>query len=99
MAAITVAAENAGMTLAAASGGGDTVAAVPGEFGGWQGQGTVCLVVTVGATPSVVTVDGVAKPSLTSQTAVYPISSGVYPRSVAVTYSSVTGVTVGAVVL
>lgn len=99
MAAITVASENAGMTLAAANGGGDTVAAVPGEFGGWQANGTVALVVTVGGTATVVTVDGVAKPSLTSQTAVYPISSGVYGRSVAVTYSQVTGVTVGAVVL
>ena len=99
MAAITVAAENAGMTMAAASGGGDTVAAVPGEFGGWQGQGCVALVVTVGATPTTVTVDGVAKGSLTSQTAVYPITSGVYPRTVAVTYNQVTSVTVGAVVL
>lgn len=99
MAAITVAAENAGMTLAAASGGGDTVAAVPGEFGGWVGQGTVALVVTVGATATTVTVDGVAKPALTSQTAVYPLSSGVYSRSVPVTYSQVTAVTVGAVVL
>lgn len=99
MAAITVAAENAGMTMAAASGGGDTVAAVPGEFGGWQVNGTVALVVAVGATPTVVTIDGTAKPSLTSQTAVFPISSGVYSRSVAVTYNQVTGVTVGAVVL
>lgn len=99
MAAITVAAENAGMTLAAASGGGDTIAGQPGEFGGYSAPGTVALVVTVGATPTVVTVDGVAKPSLTSQTAVYPVPTGVYSRSVAVTYSQVTGVTVGAVVL
>lgn len=99
MAAITVASENAGMTMAAASGGGDTVAAVPGEFGGHTVQGNVVLVVAVGATPTVVTVDGVAKPSLTSQTAVYSVPSGVYSRSVAVTYSQVTSVTVGACVL
>ena len=99
MAAITVASENAGMTMAAASGGGDTVAAVPGEFGGQVAQGAVCLVVAVGATPTTVTVDGTAKPSLTSQTAVYVVNSGVYPRSVSVTYNQVTGVTVGACVL
>jgi hypothetical protein len=99
VAAITVAAENAGMTMAAASGGGDTVAAAPGEFGGHAIQGNVVLVVTVGATATTVTVDGVAKPALTSQTAVYSVPSGVYSRSVAVTYSQVTSVTVGACVL
>jgi hypothetical protein len=99
MAAITVAAEGAGMTMAAASGGGDTVTG-GGKFGGHVIQGTPVLVVTVGATPTVVTVDGVAKPSLTSQTAVYPLGGGVYTgRSIAVTYSQATSVTVGAQVL
>jgi len=30
---------------------------------------------------------------------VYPLPTGVYPRSIAVTYSQVTGLTVGAAVL
>jgi hypothetical protein len=99
MAAITVADVGQGMTLAAASGGGDTVAGVGGKFGGWVSQGTPVLVVTVGATPTVVTIDGVAQASLTSKTGVYPLHPGVYPRSIAVTYSQVTAVTVGAQVL
>lgn len=99
MAAIAVAAKGAGMTMAAASGGGDTVASTAQKSGGWQVEGSPVLVVAVGATPSVVTIDGVAQASLTSQTAVYPLNSGVYPRTIAVTYSSVTAVTVGAQVL
>ena len=100
MAAITVAAKQAGMTLAAASGGGDTVAVAAGtKAGGWQVDGTPVLVVTVGSTATVVTVDGVAQPSLTSQTTVIPLPTGVYGRSVAVTYSQVTSVTVGACIL
>ena len=99
MAAITVAAQGAGMTLAAASGGGDTVTGGT-RAGGWVAPGAPVLVVTVGATPTVVTVDGVAQASLTSQTAVYPLSGGIYNgRSIAVTYSQVTAVTVGAQVL
>jgi hypothetical protein len=99
MAAITVAAVGAGMTMAAASGGGDTVTGGT-RAGGWVSAGSPVLVVTVGATPTVVTVDGVAKPSLTSKTAVYPLSGGIYNgRSIAVTYDQVTSVTVGAQVL
>ena len=99
MAAITVAAVGAGMTMAAATGGGETVTGGT-KTGGWLVAGTPVLVVTVGATPTVVTVDGVAMPSLTSQTAVYPLNGGVYNgRSIAVTYSQATSVTVGAQVL
>ena len=99
MAAITVAAKGQGMTLAAASGGGDTV--VGGTVaGGWMAGGTPVLVVTVGATPSVVTIDGVAQASMTSQTCAFALGGGVYNgRSIPVTYSSVTAVTVGAVVV
>ena len=99
MAAITVAAKGAGMTMAAASGGGDTVASVGTKAGGWQVEGSPVLVVAVGATPTTVTIDGVAQSSLTSQTAVYPLNAGVYSRSIAVTYNQVTSVTVGAQVL
>jgi hypothetical protein len=71
-----------------------------GRFGGHLVAGTPVLVVAVGATPTVVTVDGVAQASLTSKTAVYPLHGGVYNgRSIAVTYDQVTSVTVGAQVL
>lgn len=85
--------------MAAANAGGDTVTAGT-KAGGWVRQGTPVLIVTVGATPTVVTLDGVAQTSLTSKTAVYPLSGGVYNgRSIAVAYDQVTGVTVGAQVL
>ena len=94
MAAITVNTPGTGATPAAASGGGDTVVAGTGA-GGWQ-TGTV-LVVTVGATPTVVTIDGTAQPSLTSQTTAYFINGGVYKgRAVPITYNQVTSVTVSA---
>jgi hypothetical protein len=99
MAAITVAAKGAGMTLAAATGGGDTVAATGMSAGGWQSPGTPVLVVAVGATPTTVTIDGVAQAAVTSKTVVYPLNPGIYSRSVAVTYDQVTSVTVGAQVL
>lgn len=100
MAAIAVGAKSAGATMAAASGGGDTIASPAGiKAGGWQSDGSVALIVAVGATPTVVTVDGTAQASLTSKTIAIPITSGVYGRSIAVTYDQVTNVTVGAVVL
>jgi hypothetical protein len=99
MAAITVAAKGAAMTMAAASGGGDTVAGTGTNAGGWQSPGTPVLVATVGANSTVITVDGVAQPAFISGTTVYALPTGVYPRSVAVTYSQVTGLTVGAAVL
>jgi hypothetical protein len=53
----------------------------------------------VGANSTVITIDGVAQPAFISGTAVYPLPTGVYARSLAVTYSQVTGLTVGAAVL
>ena len=67
--------------------------------GGWQSSGTPVLVAAVGANSTIVTIDGVAQPAFISGTAVYPLPSGVYPRSIAVTYDQVTGLTVGAAVL
>lgn len=99
MAAITVAAKGAAMTLAAASGGGDTVAATGTNAGGWQVNGTPVLVATVGANSTIITIDGVAQPAFISGTAVYPLPTGVYGRSLAITYNQVTGLTVGAAVL
>jgi hypothetical protein len=96
MAAITVNAAGVGATMAAASGGGDTVAG--GTLsGGWSRAGTPVLVVTVGGTATTVSLDGVAQPAVTSKTVLYPLGGGIYDgRSVAVTYSQVTSVTVGA---
>lgn len=94
MAAIAVQAAGAGFTPAAASGGGDTL--VSGTKAGGWGLTTVLMVV-VGVTATVVTIDGVAQPSLTSQTALYRVDGGIYKgRVVNITYSQVTGVTVGA---
>ena len=99
MAAITVAAKGAAMTLAAANGGGDTVAASGTNAGGWVSPGTPVLVATVGANSTIITIDGVAQPAFISGTAVYPLTSGVYGRTLAVTYNQVVGLTVGAAVL
>lgn len=84
------------ITTAAAAGGGDTIE-VSQLAGGW-GQG-VLLVVVVGATPTTVTLDGVAGSSLTSQTAVYLVPNGVKGSRKNITYNQVTAVTVGAVQL
>jgi hypothetical protein len=99
MAAITVAAKGGAMTMAAANGGGDTVASSGTLAGGWQASGSPVLVATVGANATVITIDGVAQPSFISGTAVYPLNSGVYSRTLTVTYSQVVGLTVGAAVL
>jgi len=99
MAAITVAAKGGAMTLAAANGGGDTVAGTGTNAAGWVSAGTPVLVASVGANSTIITIDGVAQPAFISGTAVYPLPTGVYPRTVAVTYSQVVGLTVGAAVL
>jgi hypothetical protein len=99
MAAITVAAKGAAITMAAANGGGDTVAGTGTSAGGWQSSGTPVLVAAVGANSTVITIDGVAQPAFISGTAVYPLPTGVYPRTLTVTYNQVVGLTVGAAVL
>jgi hypothetical protein len=99
MAAITVAAKGGAMTMAAANGGGDTVAASGLNAGGWQSPGTPVLVATVGANSTIVTIDGVAQPAFISGTAVYPLPTGVYGRTLTVAYNQVVGLTVGAAVL
>jgi hypothetical protein len=99
MAAITVAAKGGAMTMAAATGGGDTVAATGINAAGWQSPGTPVLVATVGANSTIITIDGVAQPAFISGTVVYPLNPGVYARSLTVTYNQVVGLTVGAAVL
>lgn len=81
-------------TLAAAAGGGDTIAA-SNLNGGWLQP--VVLIVSVGATATTVTLDGVAGSSLTSQTAAYVVPAGVNGSRKNITYNQVVGVTVGAV--
>jgi hypothetical protein len=87
------------MTMAAAAGGGDTVASVGQKMGGWQAEGSPVLVATVGANSTIITIDGVAQPAFISGTAVYPLNAGVYGRSITLAYNQVTGLTVGAAIL
>ena len=99
MAALAVQNVSAGgpVTTAAASAGGDTV--VGGiRAGGWGL--TTFLLAVVGATATTITVGGVAYGPYTSQTVMIPLNVGVYQtNTTAVTYSQVTGVTVGAVTM
>lgn len=97
MAALTVqqlGANGGAVTLAAAAGGGDTIAG-GAKAGGWGLA--VVAVVAVGGTATVVSVNGTALPSATNQTLIIPCSAG-YSQTgtTALTYSQVTGVTVGA---
>ena len=92
MAALTSVLPGVSFTPAAATGGGDTAPGGPG-VGGWD---TTFLLVNVGATPSTVTVDGVAYGPITSQSVLIPLRR--YNGSpVNVTYSSATAVTVTAI--
>jgi hypothetical protein len=80
----------ASVALAAASGGGDTITGGP-SAGGWDMS---FLVANVGGTATTITVDGVARGPFTSVLAVIPVRR-YNGSSVAITYSQVTGVTVG----
>lgn len=96
MAALTTQAAGAGAayTLAAATGGGDTVESSQ-LSGGWA-QSTL-FIANVGATATTITLAGTAYGPFTSQTVVIQVPNGVKGSRVNVTYSQVTGVTVGAV--
>lgn len=98
MAALATQALGAGgaYTLAAAAGGGDTIEA-SATVGGWMQP--ICLIASVGATATTITVDGTAFGPFTSQTVVVPIPNGVNGSRKNITYSQVTSVTVGAVEL
>ncbi|MDQ5815819.1 MAG: hypothetical protein M3516_05955 [Actinomycetota bacterium] len=99
MAALTTQNVSAGgpVTVAAAAGGGDTFEQGTGA-GGWSLSATF-LYAVVGATATTITVDGTAYGPYTNQTVILPArSSGMSGAgTVAVTYSQVTSVTVGAV--
>lgn len=92
MAAIAVTAPGIAFTPAAASGGGDTIVGGPGD-GGWD---TTYLLCVIGSTATTVTVDGTAYGPFTSQSVLIPVRR-YNGATVAVTYSQVTTVTVGAV--
>jgi hypothetical protein len=81
-------------TLAAATGGGDTVEASQ-TSGGW-GQ-PVIYIANVGATATTITLDGTAYGPYTSQTVAIQVPNGVKGSRKNVTYSQVASVTVGAV--
>jgi hypothetical protein len=89
MAALTAVAPGTAFTPAAATGGGDTAAGGPGS-GGWD---TAFLLVVVGATPTTITVDGVATGSITSQSILIPLrrQNG---APVNITYNQAASVTV-----
>lgn len=98
MAALSVQNLSAGgaYTLAAATGGGDTFTA-GSSAGGWSLP--VFFIASVGATATTITVDGTAYGPFTSQTVVIPVKGATYGRTIAVTYSQATAVTVGAIQL
>jgi len=97
MAAITPQALSAGggVTLSAASGGGDTIAGGM-KAGGWGLA--VIGVVAVGGTATTVSVNGTAiATGVTNTTLVFACGPGYNQTgTTAITYSQVTGVTVGA---
>jgi hypothetical protein len=92
MAVLTPVAPAVAFTPAAATGGGDTAAGGPGA-GGWD---TAYLLVVVGSTGTVITVDGVATATITSQSVLIPLRR-YNGAPVTVTYSQVTGVSVAVI--
>lgn len=96
MAAITVSEVNADINLVAANAGGDTVLSGI-ENANHVLDGVFVLVNNGGASPITATVNGVGYTVAAGELHALPANRGVYPgRTVAVTYSAVTSVTVGA---
>lgn len=99
MAALTVRDASAGVSVSALdtpAGGGDTVAAGV-TAGGWQFP-VVLVVRNADTTATNVTVAGLSAVSVpaTNGVAVIPVVGSPYGQAVAVTYSKVTSLTVGA---
>jgi hypothetical protein len=82
------------VTVAAATGGGDTIE-MGAAAGGWS-SGSF-LYATVGATATTITVLGTAYGPYTNQTVLIPVNGAYRGARVAVTYSQVVSVSVGAV--
>jgi hypothetical protein len=81
-------------TLAAATGGGDTIEA-SAVAGGWTVP--VMLIANVGATATTITLDGVASGPHTNALVCLLVPNGVQGSRKNITYNQVTNVTVGAV--
>jgi hypothetical protein len=96
MAALTTQALGSGgaYTLAAATGGGDTIESSQ-QAGGWAQF--VALIASIGTTATTITLDGTAFGPFTSQTVVIPVPNGVKGSRKNITYNQVVSVTVGAV--
>lgn len=82
--------------LAAATGGGDTVQVTSHEIGGWDSGAAVFIVRNGDAASKTVTVDGTPLVVAAGAIGVVPLKTGYGGKNVAVTYSAVTSVTVGA---
>lgn len=86
-----------GVTMAAASGGGDTVTATGYRTGGWD-LGVLLIARNGHTATQTVTVDGTGYVvPANGGIAVVPIRGGTVSGTKAVTYSGVTALTVGAV--
>lgn len=83
-------------TLAAATGGGDTVQVTAPDTGGWSAAPAVFIARNGDAAAKTITVNGNAKVVAAGAIGVWPLVTGQYGANVAVTYSAVTSVTVGA---
>ena len=82
--------------LAAATGGGDTVQVTAPETGGWDSNPAVFIVRNGDASSKTVTVDGTALVVAAGAIGIVPLKTGQGGKNIAVTYSAVTSVTVGA---
>ena len=85
--------------LAAASGGGDTVQVTAHETGGWDSAPAVFVVRNGDAASKTVTVDGTALVVAAGAIGIVPLKTGYAGKNIAVTYSAVTSVVVGAIQL
>lgn len=83
-------------TLTAATGGGDTVQVTSPETGGWSSAPAVFIARNGDAASKTITVNGNAKAVAAGAIGVWPLVTGQGGLNVAVTYSAVTSVTVGA---
>jgi len=82
--------------LAAATGGGDTVQVTAHETGGWDAAPAVFIARNGDASSKTITVDGLALPVAAGAIGVWPLKTGYGGKNIAVTYSAVTSVFVGA---
>lgn len=85
--------------LAAAAGGGDTVQVTSMETGGYDNAPAVFIARNGDAAAKTITVDGTALIVAAGAIGIVPLKTGYGGKNIAVTYSAVTSVTVGAFLL